>query len=56
MANKTGMEALDRTLRDLKDDQPPMGGIIVMFAGDFRQILTVVPRGTKSDEINACLK
>lgn len=27
-----------------------------MFSGDFRQILTVVPRGTKSDQINACIK
>lgn len=56
MANKAGMEALNNTLRDLRDDQRPMGGIIVMFAGDFRQILPVVPRGTKSDDINACLK
>jgi len=27
-----------------------------MFSGDFRQILPVVPRGTRADEVNACLK
>lgn len=28
----------------------------MFFLGDFRQILPVIPRGTKADEINACLK
>lgn len=27
-----------------------------MSTGDFRQVLPVVPRGTKADEINSCLK
>jgi len=48
--------ALDRTLRDFKNNDRPMGGVVILFAGDFRQILPVVPKGTKSDEINACLK
>ncbi|XP_060873898.1 ATP-dependent DNA helicase pif1-like [Metopolophium dirhodum] len=56
MANKGGPEALDRTLRDFKNNDRPMGGVVILFAGDFRQILPVVPKGTKSDEINACLK
>ncbi|XP_044019694.1 ATP-dependent DNA helicase pif1-like [Aphidius gifuensis] len=56
MANKGGPEALDRTLNDFRSDDRPMGGVVVLFAGDFRQILPVVPKGSKSDEINACLK
>ena len=26
------------------------------FAGDFRQIFPVIPRGTSADQINACLR
>ena len=35
-----------------------MGGITVLFSGDFHQILPIIPNGTKIDEvnINACLK
>jgi len=55
MANTGGPEALDRTLKDFQNNDRPMRGVI-LFAGDFRQILPVVPKDTKSDEINACLK
>ena len=30
--------------------------MVVLFAGDFRQTLPVIPRGTSADEINACFK
>ncbi len=33
-----------------------MGGCTILFSGDFRQILPVVTRGTRADEINASLK
>ncbi|GFV87198.1 ATP-dependent DNA helicase [Trichonephila clavipes] len=33
-----------------------MGGVVVLLAGDFRQTLPVIERGTAADEINACLK
>ncbi|XP_060855642.1 ATP-dependent DNA helicase PIF6-like [Metopolophium dirhodum] len=33
-----------------------MGGCTVLFSGDFRQILPVVTRGTRADEVNASLK
>jgi len=33
-----------------------MGWITVLLAGDFRQTLHVVPRGTVADKIKACLK
>ncbi|XP_059221065.1 uncharacterized protein LOC131995857 [Stomoxys calcitrans] len=56
MSNKTSVEALDRTMRDLRSKNAPMGGCTILFSGDFRQILPVVPRGTRADEINASLK
>lgn len=33
-----------------------MGGVTVLLAGDFRQTLPVVPRGTRADEVKACIK
>ncbi|XP_058751306.1 uncharacterized protein LOC131624371 [Vicia villosa] len=42
MAHKNCFEALDRTLKIF-------GGKVVVFGGDFRQILPVVPRAGRSD-------
>ena len=33
-----------------------MGGKLLVLAGDFRQTLPIIPRGTRADEINAPLK
>jgi len=56
MSPKAGFEALDRTLRDIRGDDRVMGGVTVVLSGDFRQTLPVVPRGTRADEVKACLK
>ena len=56
MAHKYALEAVDSMLRDIVNDRKPMGGIKLLLSVDFRQMLTVVRRGTKADHINACLK
>ena len=56
MAHKRALEALDRTLQDLRDNRAQMGGLAVVLSGDFRQTLPVIPKGTKADEIRAFLK
>ena len=56
MAHKRALEALDRTLQDLRDNRAQMGGLAVVLSGDFRQTLPVIPKGTKADEIRASLK
>ncbi|XP_022172105.1 ATP-dependent DNA helicase PIF2-like, partial [Myzus persicae] len=56
MAHKKAIEALNRSLIDLTGKNDIMGRITIVFSGDFRQILPVVPRGTKTDEIRACIK
>lgn len=56
MSHKRAIEALDRCLQDIHSNQKLMGGVVVLLAGDFRQTLPVIERGTAADEINACLK
>ncbi|XP_049826254.1 uncharacterized protein LOC126266393 [Aethina tumida] len=53
---KKSLEALDRTLKDLRSNQNRFGGAMILLAGDFRQTLPVIPRSTPADELNACLK
>ncbi|CAN1780531.1 ATP-dependent DNA helicase PIF1 [Linum perenne] len=54
--------SLDRTLRDLRQDhsknkaERPFGGISIVFGGDFRQILPVIKKGSRSEITGASLK
>jgi hypothetical protein len=56
ISHKSALEALDRTLQDLRGNHKPMGGIVLVLAGDFRQTLPVIPKGTPADELKACIK
>ncbi|KAL2933052.1 ATP-dependent DNA helicase pif1, partial [Bienertia sinuspersici] len=50
MVNKFCFEALDRSLRDvLRPTEQPFGGKVIVFGGDFRQILPVIPKGSRQD-------
>lgn len=55
MVHKFCFEALDRSLRDIlrhsnpKSMEQPFGGKVVVFGGDFRQILPVIPKGSRQD-------
>lgn len=55
MAHKYSLEALDRTLKDIKNNDKLFDGTLLLLSGDFRQTLPVIPRSTYADEINACL-
>ena len=56
MQHKFAIEALDRTLKDLLENGKPFGGITVLFGGDFRQTLPIVPRGSKHQILEASLR
>lgn len=56
MLHKYGFDAVDRTLRDLKEVNSPFGAIPVVFGGDFKQILPVIPKGSREDIVSACLQ
>ncbi|XP_022032303.1 uncharacterized protein LOC110933386 [Helianthus annuus] len=61
MIHKHAFEALDRTLKDIlmpdcsNSEALPFGGKVIVFGGDFRQILPVVPNGSRQDIVNASL-
>ena len=55
MAHKKSLEASDRTMKDLWNNQNRFGGAMILFAGDFRHTLPVIPCLTPVDELNACL-
>jgi len=56
LAHKKSLEALVRVLKDLRGNQELFGGVFILLFGDFRQFLPVIPRSTRADEFNACLK
>lgn len=53
--HRFGPEAVDRTLRDIRNNDRPFGGITVVFGGDFQQTLPVVIRGSREQIIGASL-
>ena len=56
MAHKKALEALHRTLRDIRGNDRLMGGVMFLSSGNFRQTLPIIPKGTLADELNTCLK
>ena len=56
MGHKHIFECIDRSLQDLRNDNRPFGGITILYAGDWRQILPVVRHGSRPQIVNACLK
>ncbi|XP_052833426.1 uncharacterized protein LOC128251090 [Octopus bimaculoides] len=55
-SHKAAFEALDTTLQDFKNNKKIMDGVTLLMAGDFRQTLPVIPRGTRADELRACIR
>ncbi|XP_065319860.1 ATP-dependent DNA helicase PIF2-like [Gordionus sp. m RMFG-2023] len=56
MTHKHIFEAVDRSFQDIMKLDKPFGGKIIIFGGDFRQILPVIKRGGRCDIVNSTLK
>ena len=56
MMHKHCLEAVDRLMKDVCQNVQPFGGKTVVLSGDFRQILPVIPGGSKSQVITSCFK
>ncbi|XP_056685527.1 uncharacterized protein [Spinacia oleracea] len=55
MARKENVESLDMLLRDLCDENLLFGGKLIVFGGDFRQVLPVLPRRTQREAVAVSL-
>ena len=61
MIHRYCLEALDKSLRDILRDptstveDKPFGGKTIVLGGDFKQILLVIPSGSKSDILGASI-
>ncbi|GAN11433.1 ATP-dependent helicase RRM3-like [Mucor ambiguus] len=61
MISKSTLETVDRTFKDIFSEHDdalksvPSGGRLMVFGGDFRQVLPVVPKGGRSDVVNQCI-
>jgi len=59
MAHKFCFEALDQIFRDIikhkSSSNEIFGGKVMVFGGDFRQILPVIPRESRSDILNSTI-
>ena len=57
MGHRHMYECIDRSLRDIRSEPDKwFGGLTVLFCGDWRQILPVVPHGTSAQVKAATLK
>ena len=56
MGNKVLFQAIDKTLRMLKDVDAPFGGIVTVLSADWQQCLTVVQKASPAEIIYQTLK
>ena len=50
-----GLRAIDLMLRDITGSNVPFGGKLLLFAGDFRQTLPVIPRANPAVILENCM-
>jgi hypothetical protein len=57
MQHKYCFEVVHRLIVDLRSvaDDVLFGGVPIVLGGDFAQILPVVPHGSRTDIVRACL-
>uniref|UniRef100_A0A8R1IZK7 ATP-dependent DNA helicase n=1 Tax=Caenorhabditis japonica TaxID=281687 RepID=A0A8R1IZK7_CAEJA len=56
IVSKTALETADFVLQNLTESPFPFGRKLIVLGGDFRPILPVLRRGTKTDLMNNCIK
>ncbi|XP_035707285.1 ATP-dependent DNA helicase PIF1 [Folsomia candida] len=56
MAPSLALAAVDKFLKEVMNNQKPLGGKVLLLGGDFRQTLPVVPHASRSAIVEASLK
>lgn len=51
MAKRKAIEPFNQMLQDIIDSQLPFGGKVVVLGGDLRQVLPVVPRKNRHEQL-----
>ena len=52
MMSKACYECVDRSFRDITGLELPFGGKVMVFVGDFRQVLPIVRRGNRAQAVD----
>jgi hypothetical protein len=55
LTKRQSIEILDKSLQDIMGCELPFSVKVMVFGGDFRQVLPVVPRGTRAKIMDATL-
>ena len=55
VTKRQAVETLNRTLRDIMDCDQPFDGKVMLFRGDFGQVLPMVSQGTRAQITDATL-
>jgi len=55
MQQRYVLEAVDRTLREIRQCDKVFGGIPFLCGGDFQQTLPVIPRASRAQILNKCI-
>lgn len=56
MANMHALMCVNRLLQDIMGNDIPFGGKVIVLGGDFRQVLPVVPHGSRASTIQNSIK
>ena len=55
MISKDLIETVDRSFRDIMKIDAPFGGCLMVFGGDFCQVLPIIPKASRSVIVSQCL-
>ncbi|UYV62965.1 hypothetical protein LAZ67_2002653 [Cordylochernes scorpioides] len=56
MAPKDALRCINNLLKEIMQNEKPLGGKTIVFGGDFRQTLPVVPHGTQAAIVDSSIK
>ncbi|KAA6383298.1 MAG: putative ATP-dependent DNA helicase PIF1 [Streblomastix strix] len=56
MASKWAIEFIDRKMKEIRKNNKDFGGVLMIFGGDFRQVLPIVKFGGHNEQVNASIQ
>ncbi|KAA6403344.1 MAG: putative ATP-dependent DNA helicase PIF1 [Streblomastix strix] len=56
MASKWATESVDKKLKEIRKNNKDFGGVLMIFGGDFRQVLPIVKFGALNEQVNASIQ